>query len=358
MCSRVQEISSRQQHVIYRQNLYTWRMQITSFYCRITTRELLRAGLDTSGIYAGTGLSSSEIDEVATINIDQFTDFLRNALTICDDPAFGIMIGTHTRLAGFGDMGVAALAAPTILDSLQVMETYGHLHSGLSTTSLTAKPHHLEVSVEHYRDDGFNIIYSEVFALLYQNFLEELLAESFVDGHYQFSHPEPDYAHQYQQKLHSTVEFNCAKTAVMIPQDITRQPSPYYDAGLWRHSLQQCAEQLNELSGRNADSYSAHVTRLLRSKHLPLPTLKSMASHLCLSERSLSRRLLEEETSYRQLVNSEMENRAKEYLSNTSLSIDAIAAELRYDDPANFRRAFRSWTEFSPSEFRTKEAGL
>ena len=171
-------------------------VQITSFYCRIISRELSRSGFDISEIYRGTGLSKNEIDEVATINIEQFTDFLSNALTICDDPAFGLMVGSQTRLAGFGDMGVAALAAPTILDSLQVMETYGHLHSGMSTTTLTAKHHHLEVSVEHYRDDGFNIIYSEVFALLYQNFLEELLGKPFADGHYQFSHHEPDYAQQ------------------------------------------------------------------------------------------------------------------------------------------------------------------
>ena len=331
-------------------------MQITSFYCRIISRELSREGLDISEIYRGTGLSRSEIDEVATINIDQFTDFLAKAIAIYKDPAFGLMVGTQTRLSGFGDMGVAALAAPTILDSLQVMETYGHLHSGLSTTTLTARHQHLEVSVEHYRDDGFNIIYSEVFALLYQNFLEELLGKPFTDGRYQFSHHEPEYAEQYQQKLHGTVEFGCAKTAVMIPVEVTHESSPYHDAGLWRHSLQQCAEQLNELSGRSADSYSAHVTRLLRSKHLPLPPLRMMANYLCLSDRSLSRRLHEEGTSYRQLVNSEMENRAKEYLRNSTLSVDTIAAELGYDDPANFRRAFKAWTEQSPNEFRSDGA--
>lgn len=328
-------------------------MQITSFYCRIISRELSRAGFGISALYRGTGLSRAEIDEVATINIEQFTGFLANAFAIYKNPAFGLMVGSQTRLSGFGDMGVAALAAPTVLDSLQVMETYGHLHSGLSTTTLTAKYHHLEVSVEHYRDDGFNIVYSEVFALLYQNFLEELLGEHFADGHYQFSHHEPDYVEQYQQKLHSTVEFGCAKTAVMIPVEVTREPSPYHDAGLWRHSLQQCAEQLNELSGRKAGSYSAHVMRLLRSKHLPLPALQSMANYLCLSDRSLSRRLHEEGTSYRRLVNSEMESRAKEYLKNTSLSIDGIAAELGYDDPANFRRAFKAWTAQSPNEFRS-----
>ncbi len=312
----------------------------------------MRNGSHTSGLYQGTGLSRNEVDEVATINIRQFTDFLSNAVAICDDPAFGLMVGAQARLVGFGDMGVAALAAPNILDSLQVMETYGHLHSGLSTTSLTAKPHHLEVSVEHYRDDGHNIIYSEVFALLYQNILEELLGEPLHDARYQFAHHKPDYAHEYHKRLNGAVEFGCTKTAVMVPHEVTRKSSPYYDAGLWRHSLQRCAEQLSELSGRKSDSYTAYIKRLLRSKHLPLPTLKSMASDLCMSERSLSRRLQAENTNYRQLTSMELESRAKEFLSTTSLSIDAIAAELGYDEPANFRRAFKAWTTQSPTDFR------
>lgn len=356
--SKSRESFGRQIHVIFRQICHIWQMQITTFYCRIVHRELMRAGLDLSTLYEGLTLSAGEIERVALMNIEEFKGFLANAIRICPNPAFGLMVGSHTRLAGFGELGIAALSAPSVLDALQILETYGQLHSGLSSTSLTARPNHLEMSIQHYRDDGYNTIYSEVFALLCQNLLEEILGEPFVDGRYRFSHSPPTYADQYRKLLNSPIEFESKKTAITVPHEITQRVSPYYDAILWRRSLQQCAEQLAILRSAPSDtSYSRHVSRLLCSQRLPLPSLERTSRHLCLSERSLSRRLKEEGTSYRQLLNQEMETRARDYVANTTLSIDAIAAELGYEDPANFRRAFKNWVGCSPTALRQRTNG-
>ena len=329
-------------------------MQITSFYCRIIARALHQQGSDTSSIFKDTGLTQAHIDQVSAVHIDQFTTFLNNALAVSEAPAFGFVVGEQTRLVGFGEIGVAALSAPTILEGLQVMETYGHLHSGLSTTQLRAKSQDLQINVVHYRDDGYNTIYSEVFALAYQNLLEEIMGTNLEGTHFQFSYPEPIYAELYHQKLHGSIEFGCPLTSMTIPQEIALTRSPYHDPRLWRRSLQQCAEELGQLADDTTGSFSTHIMRILRSSHLPLPKLSSMSSNLCLSERTLSRRLNSEGTSYRQLLNAEMEDRAREYVANSSLSIEAIAAELGYEDPANFRRAFKSWVKQSPLEFRTE----
>jgi AraC-like DNA-binding protein len=43
---------------------------------------------------------------------------------------------------------------------------------------------------------------------------------------------------------------------------------------------------------------------------------------------------------------------AIEYLRNTEMTNEEIAARLDYSDAANFRHAFARWTRKSPSAFR------
>ena len=66
----------------------------------------------------------------------------------------------------------------------------------------------------------------------------------------------------------------------------------------------------------------------------------------------MNRRLKEEGTTFRALRSGQMNTWARRYLTQTALSVEAIAAVLGYQDSANFRRAFRVWESCSPSEFR------
>jgi len=109
---------------------------------------------------------------------------------------------------------------------------------------------------------------------------------------------------------------------------------------------------LETLRSTESKTYSLHISTLLRSQPPPLPTLQEVASRLYLSERSLSRRLREEDSSYRQLCNNELKFWACHYLADSNLTVEAIALMLGYQDSANFRRAFKSWLKCSPAAFR------
>ena len=75
-----------------------------------------------------------------------------------------------------------------------------------------------------------------------------------------------------------------------------------------------------------------------------------------LIRRSLSRKLKEEGTNYRNISNHIMEVRACGFLDNTRLSVDAIAAQMGFQDAANFRRAFKSWQGCSPGDYRIRSS--
>jgi AraC-like DNA-binding protein len=80
----------------------------------------------------------------------------------------------------------------------------------------------------------------------------------------------------------------------------------------------------------------------------------SVAAELKLSERSLRRRLTEEGTSFRELLQDARKERAKTILSKPGISLAVAAEQLGYSDTAAFSRAFKEWTGVSPGRFSYK----
>ena len=71
-----------------------------------------------------------------------------------------------------------------------------------------------------------------------------------------------------------------------------------------------------------------------------------------MSPRTLRRKLEDEKTSFRVLLDELRMHVAIKYLRDTDLTIEAVAAALGFSDAANFRHAFRRWTKGSPQDFR------
>jgi AraC-like DNA-binding protein len=85
----------------------------------------------------------------------------------------------------------------------------------------------------------------------------------------------------------------------------------------------------------------------------PRPEINEVAKELGMSSRTLQRRITDEGTSYRQLLNDARHELARFYLKEPSLSVSEIAYLLSYEDPSSFFRAFHGWEGTTPSECKT-----
>tara|TARA_A100001391_G_scaffold119169_3_gene80976 strand:- start:6628 stop:7692 length:1065 start_codon:yes stop_codon:yes gene_type:complete len=93
------------------------------------------------------------------------------------------------------------------------------------------------------------------------------------------------------------------------------------------------------------------ISRWLGRTHIDCATV---AAELKLSERSLRRRLTEEGTSFRELLQDARKERAETILSKPGVSLAVAAEQLGYSDTAAFSRAFKEWTGTSPRRFPGK----
>ena len=110
-----------------------------------------------------------------------------------------------------------------------------------------------------------------------------------------------------------------------------------------------------EVPSRPSDLVTLQLRTLLPGTDLGI---KTVAASLGLSPRSLQRHLLSEGASYRQLVAETRFDAACDWLTNPDMSVQNIAFDLGYTDPANFNRAFRSRAGMPPQKFRESLAGV
>jgi AraC-like DNA-binding protein len=82
------------------------------------------------------------------------------------------------------------------------------------------------------------------------------------------------------------------------------------------------------------------------------PDLFMVAKELGMSERTLQRRITDEGTTFRELLNETRHELGRQYLASASVEITEAAFLVGYEDPNSFYRAFRSWEGKTPAEWR------
>ena len=84
------------------------------------------------------------------------------------------------------------------------------------------------------------------------------------------------------------------------------------------------------------------------------PTLQHVARELCVSARTLQRRLTDADITFQQLVEDTRRELAHHYLKHSAVELNEAAFLLGYEDANSFFRAFHGWEGTSPGEWRTR----
>lgn len=82
------------------------------------------------------------------------------------------------------------------------------------------------------------------------------------------------------------------------------------------------------------------------------PDAETVAEELSVTSRTLQRRLSEQNSSVKEIVDSTRHQLSLTYLDQRHLSIKEVAYSLGFNDPSNFSRAFRRWEGTSPKVYR------
>ena len=146
--------------------------------------------------------------------------------------------------------------------------------------------------------------------------------------------------------------FGAGSNRIMVNRAGASRPFSGYDPALTRMLEQQCQQRMDTVE---SSGIAGKVRQKLLGELGLGASLNDMARDLALSTRSLRRKLEQEGTSYRDLVEEERRQLALQLLGNTTMKIEEVAAHLAYTDAGGFVRAFRRWQGCSPSTYRENE---
>lgn len=84
------------------------------------------------------------------------------------------------------------------------------------------------------------------------------------------------------------------------------------------------------------------------------PDIGMVAKELGMSERTLQRRITEEGTTFRDLLNDTRRELVREYLGDDAMQITEVAFLVGFENTNSFYRAFRTWEGKTPAEWRAE----
>lgn len=275
---------------------------------------------------------------------------LHNLLTLAPDPGLGLRLGRRLHLRTHGFLGYAILSSATLGEAIDLMIRYLRTRTTLFELRLFREHEHAVIQIDENLGLGpMQPLLIDTLITLMLVCGEQVTGLPF-QGEVRLAYSrQPHHAH-WPELRHTRVVFDAAFNQVRFSRQALKLSIRHADPRLRDMARQQCEHEMARLQDHGG--LIAGVREQLRQRLATGVTATSVAQTLGMSERTLRRRLTELGTSYQLLVEQLRRGRAVELLRRGDLSVDAIAAELGYDDPSNFSRAFKRWTGLSPRSYR------
>lgn len=320
---------------------------------------LQQLGHDPAPLLGRYGLDDARLAEAgARLSIPRYMHLGHAAIELCGDPALGLHMGRLSRLAQAGLAGVTAAQAPTLGEAARVLLHFEPLYAanyrGHSSFLEDAHGAWLRFySISPYNAYNRFVVDSLLAGWLAQ--LSHLAGHSVQAERMEIEFQAPSYAAQYQALSATSVQFGASSNQLRLDRATLDLPNLQHCPSTWQHLLQLCEAELAQRT--RVRSLGERITHLLG----PLlnggqePDLEAVARHLQLPTWTLRRKLAEEGTRFRNLLNDTRRDLAETYIRDTELAFGEIAYLLGFASAEAFQRAFKRWTGLTPGEFRRNQ---
>ena len=172
-------------------------------------------------------------------------------------------------------------------------------------------------------------------------------------------HPAPDDPAPFTECFQAPVVFGADADRLIFDDDEWHAAMDFPDEALAR-VLEEHARMLSAQRTGETDESDDFVRDVRRAVTAALPeelNASAVASKLCVSVRTLQRKLDIAGTTFRDVCDDARRDLAQGYLTDPTVSIAEVAFLLGFSDQTTFHRAFRRWTGAAPGVWRTQATG-
>lgn len=304
----------------------------------------------------GTGVTQQDLDDPSVIvTAQQELRMIRNLVeNLQHVPALGMLAGSRYHFTAFGSLGFAIVSSPTARSALDVALGFFHLPFAFTHFKFMDAQ---EESMLTLDDTGIPkdlqrfIVERDLRALV--TVQRDLFSFNAPLKRLSFRFSKPAYASDYAEVFGVEPIFDAPFNEAVMDRSVMLLPLPQANSLAQQAAVEQCRRLLD---GRNARTLLAKQVRdrlAINTAHPP--TMEAIASELCMTPRTLRRRLLEENTTFAELRDEVRQTLAEEWLSGSDMAVEHIAEMLGYAESTSFINAFKRWTEQTPHAYRLRK---
>ncbi|OZB12130.1 MAG: AraC family transcriptional regulator, partial [Marinobacter sp. 34-60-7] len=323
---------------------------VPGVYMRVMADTVRALGHNERRLYDGLDFTAADLKENdRRVFVTDAMVMTQRAIELAGQDGLSFALARELRLTIHGTLGFAALTSPTFEGALDSVRRYLQLRAPfLSMRQSLAGDQVLVQLCSEFEVPGLYGFLAETVSATLILLTDQLLdrddaaARGFAleNGKLpgvsvRLRGPEPAYYHPFSDQLPVRFRYGEPEEMMVFPRGLLDVRMRLADAEASRMARDQCEFELQKALKEQGDIALA-IRNMLRMTPGPLPSLEAMAERFFVSSRTLKRRLADRDTSYREIVESVLKDRAIQLLRYTNQSISEIAYELGYADLSNF----------------------
>ena len=319
---------------------------------RILWRLLESQNIDFVSLSHDCGLDPAlTVNPRATYPVDKVAKAWTDASLLMDLPSIGLESAKFYRATDLHALGYAFLASSSLRTALARVVRYTAI---INSYGFRVEEDEQGISLCSPSLLGLS---SSASAILEDNRLSLIIAlcrraskEGFNPVAVALVHPEPEDTAPYYGFFRCPVTFGASESRVSF--SIQQADRPFTAAN---HELARANDSVmaNLVKSLQKDDLVVKVKSAI-IEELPSgePAAETIAKSLCLSTRSLQRKLADEGTTYTKLLREVRYELAEKYIADDTYAITEISYLLGFSDTSVFSRAFKRWSGHPPGYFR------
>lgn len=325
----------------------------------IVTEALQETGVEPAQVLRGTGLDVKDLSSAAThVSIGQVLNVYSGAARIVRDPGFAFRTGLRFHVSAYGMYGFAILSSTDFRQTHKFAVQYHQLATPVADIHFreidgkavwTVTPISLpEVDTDLYRF---------LVELQFGHFLSlhrDVMGPQFAPLEFHLAYAKPRGGKTFAEVPKCKVSYGQAENKFVFDARVLDGPTPLGNHITNQSLIALCDALLEDL--QLGAGVAGQVRAALLEKLGHDMSLVAVSERLDIPPRTLRRKLQQEGTSFREIVDQLRAQLSVKYLRDTELTVEDIAFALGFSDAANFRQALRRWTGKSPSQLRKRAA--
>jgi AraC-like DNA-binding protein len=279
-------------------------------------------------------------------------DILQIAVHRTVDAALGLHAAEHIESADFGIMDHAVRACPDVRRALLCIARYTRLQDDNLEMQFVEDGERVIWQIRNAVPPTLRLTNDFQVTATFMNLSRRLgRHEAPLEVH--FRHKEATDAAEYARVFRAPVRFGMPHNGLVLPRFLLDQPVPSANPQVFSVFDLMASNLLKKLDRK--DTMMERVRRLVvtRIGRDDIGIVR-IGEQLHMSEATLRRRLDEEGTTYKTIVDEVRRDLADQYIAERQVAIGEIAFLLGFSTQSAFGRAFRRWNGVSPIEHRLR----